>query len=94
MLRQPDRGLKPSSPVIKSKETSRKLAVRQNRLQLVLWDIVGEVEQWAETVSPVPPNEEVDVTNVVWHEDYCGCGLIFIKPLPDILGIRGGGERV
>ena len=94
MLRQPHRRLQPSTPIIQCDQSSRQYAVRNDRFQLRIRNIVWKKEHWTETPSIVTTDEQVDITNMVRHQDNSRSRRMSIESLPQTNIVQDRSKRI
>src|SRR5437899_2363496 len=94
MFRQPHRRLQSSPPIIQRDQSSRQYTVRNDRFQLRIRNIVWKEEHWPETPSVVATDEQVDITNMVRHQDNSRSRRMSIESLPQTNIVQYRGKRI
>src|SRR5437867_2703512 len=85
LLRQPERRLKPPSPIVKRDQPTGKHTIRIDYLQSCLGHVVGPEEPRTHGTDPVPADKLVNVPHVV-SDDYSSNGRRpIVKTLPQLL---------
>ncbi len=94
MFGKPHGGLKTASPVVKGGQTSWELAIGEDRFQFGSRDVVWKEEHRAERTSSVALHEQIDVSDVVRHQDYGGGRRVLVESLPQTNVVQSRSEWV
>jgi hypothetical protein len=94
MLGKPHRRLETSPPIVKGDQAAWELAVCDDGFEFGLWEIVWKEEHRAERTSLVAAHEQVDVTDMVRHQNHSRSRRVLVEPFPQTDVVKSRSERV